>query len=270
MKGAAGLVVALLLGMLGAALNYVYLDNKTRQVKSVSFIGVRDDVKIRPGDQLKDTDLIEVRIPEMHVGNLKTFVYLWQDRETVQGIRAIRPYQGGELLRREDYRTPPPELKLGKGQMLVWIAVDSRAFVPDLVNPGDKVTFLLPALRGGPTPAPVNQQLKPEDPNDPTGAPAPTAPGIAPAGPVGGGGVEALGPFVIAAVGNRLGSAEVSRATIGRTVSDFELGIYVKNEGTDLAPMIEARAMRLIELSRRSGNQGIGVALHPRTEEKTP
>ena len=33
--------------------------------------------------------------------------------------------------------------------MLVWIAVDSRSFVPDLVNPGDKVTITLNPLKDG-------------------------------------------------------------------------------------------------------------------------
>lgn len=255
MRGAAGIVVALLLGLLGAALNYVYLDNKTRHVKTVSFIGLRDDAKLRPGDPLKDDDLVPVTIPEANVGNLKKFVYLWTELETVRGIRAIRSYQGGELLRREDYRTPPPELKLAKGQLLVWVPVDSRSFVPDLVNPGDKVTFTLPTLRAAAArPAPV----QPVNPGEPP-PPFPAAPAAAE-----GGGLELVGPFVIAAVGSRLGSAEVSKAVVGRSVSDFELGIFVKNEGTDSDPRMEAKAMRLVELSRRIGNQGVGVLLHPR------
>ncbi len=253
MKGAAGIVVALLLGMLGAALNYVYLDNKTRHVQTVSFIGLRDDARIRPGDPLKEDDLVKVSIPEANVGNLKKFVYLWQEVETVRGIRAIRAYQGGELLRREDYRTPPPELKLAKGQLLVWVPVDNRSFVPDLVNPGDKVTFTLPTLR---TNAPAARL--PVDLANP-GDPAVSAP--AAAEPTN---LELVGPFVIAAVGSRLGSTEVSKAVVGRSVSDFELGIYVKNEGTDSDPRMEAKALRLVELSRRVGNQGIGVLLHPR------
>lgn len=253
MKGAAGIVVALLLGLLGASLNYVYLDNKTRHVKTVSFIGLRDEARLRPGDPLKEEDLEEVRIPEMHVGNLKKYVYLWQDLETVKGIRAIRPYQGGELLRREDYRTPPPELKLAKGQLLVWVPVDNRSFVPDLVNPGDKVTFTVPTLRG-PTPA-----VRPAAGDDPAN------PGESPVAPrVEAPNLELVGPFVIAAVGSRLGSSEVSKAVIGRSVNDFELGIFVKNEGTDSDPRMEAKALRLIELSRRVGNQGVGIVLHPR------
>jgi hypothetical protein len=259
MKGAAGIVVALLLGLLGATLNYVYLDNKTRHVKTVSFIGLRDEAKLRPGDPLKEEDLVEVRIPELHVGNLRKFVYLWQDLETVKGIRAIRPYQGGELLRREDYRTPPPELKLSRGQLLVWIAVDNRSFVPDLVNPGDKVTFSVPTSRA-PTPA-VRPMLPP-------GGGAPTLPqggaDEGTAGRVEPAGIELIGPFTIAAVGSRLGSAEVSKAVVGRSMNDFELGIYVRNEGTDSDPRMDAKALRLMELSRRSSNQGIGVVLHPR------
>lgn len=267
MKGAAGIIVAVLLGMLGAALNYVYLDNRTRHVKTVSFIGVRPDVKLKVGDPLKESDLTPVPIPEMHAGNLKDFVYLWQDLDTVKGIRAIHPYQGGELLRREDYRTPPPELKLTKGQLLVWIAVDSRSFVPDLVNPRDRVTFVVPTVRG---PAPLATSTipssEPPTPGKPGPIPAPDTSAAAQGNP----NVELVGPFEIAAVGNRLGSAEVSRATMGRSVSDFELGILVRNEGTDAAPRMDSKAMRLIELSRRAGNQGIGIVLHPRGDGATP
>lgn len=262
MKGAAGIVVALLLGLLGAALNYVYLDNKTRHVKTVSFIGLRDEARIRPGDPLKEDDLVEVRIPEMHVGNLKKFVYLWPELETVKGIRAIRPYQGGELLRREDYQTPPPELKLPKGQLLVWVPVDNRSFVPDLVNPGDRVTFTVPTLRTptlSPPPRPAaTDGAEGDAAPEPAGAPLPPPPRIDVPN------VELVGPFVVAAVGSRLGSSEVSKAVVGRSVSDFELGIFVKNEGTDSDPRMEAKALRLIELSRRAGNQGIGIVLHPR------
>jgi hypothetical protein len=241
------------------------LDNKTKHIETVSFIGLREEARIRPGDPLKEEDLVEVRIPESNAGNLRKFVFVWQDLETVRGIRAIRAYQGGELLRREDYRTPPPELKLAKGQLLVWVTADNRSFVPDLVNPGDRVTFTVPATRA-PTPAAraaVGQGagLAGDDagdvPNDGLGA-APSPPRVE------GGGVELVGPFVIAAIGSRLGSAEVSKALQGRSVNDFELGIFVRNEGTDAEPRMGAKALRLIELTRRVGNQGVGIVLHPR------
>ena len=106
-----------------------------------------------------------------------------------------------------------------------------------------------PPLPGAPKPPPV------PDP----------APGLA-----GSPTVELVGPFEIAAIGNRLGSTEVSRASMGRSTSDFELGIVVKNEDTETAPRMDARAMRLIELSRRAGNQGISIVLHPRGDGPTP
>jgi hypothetical protein len=242
---------------LGAALNYVYLDNKTRHIETVSFIGLREEARLRPGDPLKEEDLVEVRIPESNAGNLRKFVFLWQDLETVRGIRAIRAYQGGELLRREDYRTPPPELKLAKGQLLVWVSADNRSFVPDLVNPGDRVTFTVPSSRG-PTPA-VRPAVVPNA-DDPGADPGPAATATR----VDSGNIELVGPFVIAAIGSRLGSAEVSKALQGRSVNDFELGIFVRNEGTDAEPRMEAKALRLIELTRRVGNQGVGIVLHPR------
>lgn len=263
MKGAAGLIVALLLGLLGAALNFVYLTNKTRQVKTVSFIGIKPDTRLRVGDALKEGDLVEVRIPEMHAGNLKEFVFLWQDLETVKGIRAIHPYLGGELLRREDYRTPPPELKLNRGQLLVWVAVDNRSFVPDLVNPRDRVTFVVPTVRPGTAGVAAPNPNTAAAGNNPLGTAASSDPAANPS-------VEMIGPFEVAAVGNRLGSAEVSRASSGRGGSEFELGIVVKNDGTESAPRMDAKAMRLIELSRRVGSQGLGILLHPRGEAVQP
>lgn len=256
MKGPIGLVVAISLGVLAAALNWVYLDGKTKQVRSVSFLGIREGAAIRPGDEVADADVVEVRIPEMHAGKLKDYVFLYEDRETLKGFRATRPYQGGELLRREDFRTPPPELRLAKGQLLAWISVDSRSFVPELVNPGDRVTFIVP------TNAPrAALQPIPADAGDGT-APPTAAPPAAPSS------VEMIGPFVIAAIGNRLGSAEVTRAARGRGMSDYELGIVVKNDGTEAEPRLEVKAARLADASRRAGNQGIGVLLHPAAEAR--
>ena len=70
MKGPLGVIVALLMGILATALNWFYLENKTRQVRSVSFLGVRESAEIRPGDEIEDSNLAEVRIPEMHAGKL--------------------------------------------------------------------------------------------------------------------------------------------------------------------------------------------------------
>lgn len=256
MKGPVGLIVALLLGGLATALNWVYLENKTRQVRSVSFLGVREGAAIRPGDEVPEADLIEVRIPEMHAGKLKDFVFLYEDLETLKGFRSTKAYTGGELLRREDFRTPPPELRLARGQLLSWITVDSRSFVPELVNPGDRVTFLVPAAGARLSPAPAPVPAAPDD-GDPAVAPAATPSNV-----------EMIGPFVIAAIGSRLGSAEVSRATRGRSTNDYELGIFVKNEGTDAEPRLEPKAARLAELARRAGGQGVGVLLHPDPEAR--
>lgn len=255
MKGPIGLIVALLLGVLATALNWVYLEGKTRQVRSVSFLGIREGVSIRPGDEIREADLVEVRIPEMHAGNLKSYVFAYDDRETLKGFRTTRAYQGGELVRHEDFRTPPPELRLEKGTMLAWVSVDSRSFVPELVNPGDRVTFLVPT-----TPPRAGLQPVPTDNGDGTNPPTAAAPVAA--------NVELVGPFVIAAVGSRLGSAQVSQAARGRGMSDYELGILVKNEGTDAAPRLEAKAAKLADLSRRAGNQGIGILLHPTAESR--
>ena len=68
MKGAPGLILAIFLGLVGAVLNWVYLENKTRDTASVSFLGIKDSVEIKIGTPLRNTPFSEVKIPERHAG----------------------------------------------------------------------------------------------------------------------------------------------------------------------------------------------------------
>jgi hypothetical protein len=132
MKGAYGVIFAVFLGVLGGVLNWLYLENKTRDVASISFLGISEGVIIAPGQPLSGRHFVEVRIPERHAKNLQDFVYLYEDHATLEGSPATRNYEGGELVFRADHRTPPAELKLDDNEEMFWVPVDSRSFVPSI------------------------------------------------------------------------------------------------------------------------------------------
>jgi hypothetical protein len=144
MKGMQGLIVAGLLGVLGVALNWIYLQGKTKDVATVRFLGIKSPTPLEAGQVIREEHLQAVPIPAMHAGNLKDFVYLYEERGTVVGITATKRYQNGDLLYRQDYRTPPAELKLEPHEKLIWVPVNSSGFVPDLVDPGDRIEFIIP------------------------------------------------------------------------------------------------------------------------------
>lgn len=229
MKAVPGLIVAVILGGAAVMFNWVYLQKKASQFESVAFLGIRDGVRVRLGETLTDSHFVEVPVPEKHAEKLKKFVFLYRDKATVTGIKATRDYEGGDLVHREDYRTPATTIALKPDERLIWVTVDSRAFVPALVNPGDQLDFVFPSPGAG---------LGPES------APA-----------------EILGPFTIGALGTRLGDADVAKGYSTGRAEERQVGIIVKMEGGKL----QANALRLLELTT-GGNRNIAVALHPRED----
>ncbi len=241
MKGAYGLIFAVFLGLLGGVLNWVYLENKTRDVASVSFLGITDGASIAPGQPLNRQHFVEVRIPERHAKNLQDFVYLYEDRATLEGTPATRDYEGGELVFRADHRTPPAELKLDKNEEMFWVPVDSRSFVPSLVNPGDRITFVVPVY--------ANQSSRP-----PTGSAEVTEESAdAVAGPT----IE-IGPFRVKSLGDRLGTLDVMKASRRAPVQERQIGIVV-----DVTKPEEVeRAKRLRDRLASGDYRNIGIILH--------
>jgi hypothetical protein len=243
MKGAYGLIFAVFLGLLGGVLNWLYLENKTRDVASVSFLGITQGVSVAPGQPLNGRHFSEVRIPELHAKNLQDFVYLYEDRVTLEGSPATRNYEGGELVFRADHRTPPAELKLEDNEEMFWVPVDSRSFVPSLVNPGDRITFVVPVY--GNQPARVT-----------TGAPATdVTEGAADA--VAGPTVE-IGPFRVKSLGDRLGTLDVMKASRRGPIQERQIGIVV-----DITKPEEVeRAKRLRDRLVNGDYRNIGIILH--------
>jgi hypothetical protein len=238
MKGMQGLIVAGLLGVLGVALNWIYLQGKTKEVATVRFLGIQSPTPIEPGQVILDKHLQAVPIPALHAGNLKDFVYLYEEQGTVVGMTATKRYQKGDLLYRQDYRTPPAELKLESHEKLIWVPVNSSGFVPDLVDPGDRIEFIIPIYES--QAAPTNSE------EGWTAVPARRVVRT-----------ESIGPFRVGSLGSRLASREVARGSRMSTSQERLIGIVVSEKDQrelDNAANLQARVL--------SGDfRDVGVAL---------
>lgn len=252
------LIVAAALGLAGAGLNFLYLSEKAKDVEKVAFIGIREGTIIHPGDRFSESHFVPIAIPKANVGDLMQVAVLHSDVATVRGMPAVRLYTGGELLLRSDLRTPPPELALRReNERAMWVPVDTRTFVPALVNPGDQVYFL---VGDAPTPATrraieYNPDGSPVDDHDldDSGMALPAVPA--------GSRAELVGPFTVLSLGNRLGSADVHKASGLPQLQENVMTISVTVQGDQLEP----KAAKLWNLLRQSGFRQVGVVLHPRT-----
>jgi hypothetical protein len=157
---------------------------------------------------LELSDLVEIPIPKDSVGNLDEFGIRWSARHSVIGESMSRYRPVGSLLLQEDTKTPPPEIKLGPGEGLVWLPVDVRTFVPSLVVPGDQVSFLVPTAPAG------VKSIVAEDPAAKEPQPA------APSEPF-----TTLGPFTVLSLGNRLGSPEVLKSARIQQLQENVMGV---------------------------------------------
>ena len=178
MKGIHGLIVAIALGLAGAAANFYYLNTEAQKKDMVGFIGIKKGVIIGRGDKLTDDKLVEVEIPKNHVGNLGDYVFLWRELIGVRGRPVWRTLDSktdtdteSVLLLRSDVVEPPPkDLELGPGQRGEFIAVPRNCDTSH-VNPGDKISFRVWTLvRRGQRPLPNRQPRRAAQP--PGGRPA--------------------------------------------------------------------------------------------------
>lgn len=243
MKGVPGLMLALALGIVGAFCNWFYLAQKARDLEKVEFIGIAEGVQINAGDHFKDSDLVPIAIPKLSIGNLEKSAPLYRDRVTIIGMDATRSYMPGEILLRQDLRTPPPmDVKklISENERVMWIPVDTRTFVPGLVNAGDQVSFLVPKTPNGrPAPVPVGD-----------GASGP---------PLALGGTDIIGPFRILALGNRLGTPETLRAAGLSPAQENVMAVAVKLTNGAL----DEKGQMLTDLLRLTNFQQVQVLLHP-------
>lgn len=226
MKGINGLIIAAVLGIFAAALNWFYIENKTADEVTESFLGVADGAVVKPGQTIKEADLVEVKIPTTRSGNLREFVHPWEDLATIVGTSPTRELRGGDLVMRIDMRTPPTVLALPEeDDRIRFVSPDERSYVPQLINPGDSVSFIVPQsamntnrFRGG----------------DDTGVSDPAdSPGL-----------EIIGPFEVVSIGDRIATVEVDRTNRRPSGSGRGIGIIVKVEGNK---QLDAEAAKLIK-----------------------
>ncbi len=250
MKAGYGLLLALVFGLAGAGLNYVYIQSKAGQVDLVHFIGVREDREIPQGSQIREEDLVRVPIPKVWVGNLDQFAVPASAWNSVIGQTVVRTKPGRSLILVDDLRTPPPELRLGPDEGLLGVPVDPRSVVPALINPGDRVSFLISQV--------AFQVPTPADTGDLGGSGGVQAPG-------GSGGVEVLGPFEVVSVGSRLGSLEVARAARLPQTQENVIGIRVNFDRQGNLPPEVIKLKRLLDLT---ANRPVTVVLHGKSQKR--
>ncbi len=243
MKGIQGLILAIGLGVAGALFNWAYLAGKSSQETMVSFVGIKGNTTVNHGEILRDEDLVPVRIPLRLVGNLNNFAVRYDGKGSVVGQRVSRNMTGECLLLREDLKTPPQKLDLEEGEDVWWIPVDTRAFVPSLVKPGDMVSFLI-GRPSRPTRAVPGRPRSPAEAGDDSST-----------GPI-----KPIGPFKILALGNRLGSSDVMRAARTPQLQENVLAIRVSDHVAGERRMAE----ELWRLLQATNFRNVGVTLHNR------
>ena len=154
MKGIQGLIVAVGLGVVAAVFNWAYLAARSHDVEKVGFMGIDPKVTvIGRGELLREEHLVEIGIPKQSVGKLGDFAVPYSTKDTVIGQPVWRALSGGMFLLAEDLKTPPQELRLADDEKAMWIPVETRAFVPSLITPGDLVSFVVTHNQAAPTPA---------------------------------------------------------------------------------------------------------------------
>jgi hypothetical protein len=237
MKGIQGLIVAIGLGVAGALLNWAYLASRSSQDATVSFVGIKEGQTVNRGETLRDEHLAELTIPERWVGNLNDFAFRYKDKSTVLGRPVSRTLTGECLLLTDDLKTPPETLKLDEDEQIMWIPVESRAFVPSLVSPGDEVMFLVPRLTLATPGVPAVGAA--------VGADANAAPPMSSA-------TNEFGPFRVRALGNRLSSAPVWAAAKNQSLQENVIGISVK-------PDEKRKAMALWDILQATNYRQVGI-----------
>ena len=254
MNGTKALAIAAALGVAGAALNWYYLHTKSQQLEKIEFLSIAPGATIQPGESFSDAKFAPLAIPKDNVSEqFRKEAILYADRETVKGMRAVRTHREREILLRQDLKTPPPTLALTKAdERAIFIPVDTRTFVASLVSPGDNVTFVVGGAPMQPTPAVAgeNGDGPPAEENLPTVGPPPSA--------------ELIGPFRVLSLGNRLGSAEVLKASGVPQLQENVMAVAVTVEKGD---QLEPKAAKLWKLLQATGFRQVGVLLHPRTEK---
>ena len=261
MKNWIGLLIALSLGIFACLLNWQYLERKSKEIEFVSFLALSDSVRLKPGDQFLEEHFVRLDIPRKNVGTLPETAVLYQDRHAVVNMKAVQEYRGGEIVLRQQLKTPAQEFALKKNEMAIWIPVNTSTFVPSLVKPGDQVSFVVTDPNDV-----FDQILQQQDDKNPEGPEFLTESEVV-EGPRARTHVnsELVGPFRVISLGNRLGSYEVEAASRkGRLGQENVMGIAVRKVGDGIEPKGE----KLVRWMTNPHFRQAAVMLHPRLVQK--
>jgi hypothetical protein len=144
------------------------------------------------------------------------------------------------------------KLDLEEGEDVWWIPVDTRAFVPSLVKPGDMVSFIVSRPVGPTLAVPPGARRPPPDEEEDEADKKPAGP------------VETIGPFKVLALGNRLGDPEVMKAAKQPQVQENVLAIRVSNRVAGE----RQRAEKLWGMLQATNFRQVGVTLHNKSTDE--
>jgi hypothetical protein len=260
-----GLLIALSLALVAGVLNWKYLERKTTEIEMISFMAIGDGQRVGAGDKFLEKHFVSLDIPRKNSSYLSDSAVFFEDRDTVVGMKALRNYRTGDLILRQELKTPPAELNLAADEVAMWISVGGSTFVPSLITPGDEVSFIVPkpgqlmkrgSRQASPPPLDSGVEKDPKEWNFDDKEPDLIMATLA---------TEEIGPFRVISVGGRLGSDRVERLTGGKSSGQQNtLGIALKRVGKGFEP----KADKLRDYVISSGFRNAGVFLHPRKKKK--
>ncbi len=247
MRGIGGIIVATGFGLIGAMLNFFYLSQQAARMEKVSFVAIDVSAQLNLGDRFKESHFTQVDIPRNNLGNLETVAVLWKDRASIIDMRATRAYRGGELVLQQDLRTPPEKVlsqRLGPNELARTVPVDSRSFVPELLEPGDLVSFIVSQLPG--------TAQRPG---------SSTQPGVTSTS------TQVIGPFQVLSLGARMGDADVRRANNLPRGQEHLISVRVRRQEDG---RLEQQAELLFQHLSSSNNASLQVVVHPASLKNQP
>ena len=239
MKGVQGLVIAAALGITGAVCNWLYIKQQADNYERVALLALNESAQLEPGDTFREDQFVKVEIPKLNLGNLDTRALKWGERASVANMIANRKYRGGEILLIQDLQTPAVEdlsEKVGPDETVLFFTVDPRTFNPQHVNPGNLVSFRIPAIHSTPVPAGSDENA----------------------------GATIIGAFRILALGNRKGRRNIHQASGLKSGSENMIAISAELRAGKLEP----KAQRLSDIFERTGFKGVQILLHSTVEKK--
>ncbi len=239
MKGFTGLLIAAILGLAGAVCNWLYLQQASNTLGKKSFIAIKPDVNLNIGDAIREEHLQQIDLPGSAAGNLETVAPQWSAKAAVIGQRANRIFLGGEIILEVDLAAPAQQQlakTLQEDEVAFWVPIDPRSVVAEQINPGDLVSFEIPAATASPHIPEGTGVGKPGD-----GKPS-----------------EVIGPFQILAIGARREPINVQQAFRGRGAAETTLTIVAKLTNGQLDPL----TARLSTALGARNRQGLIVLLH--------